>query len=261
MERSNSYIVLFAAAVCLVCSVFVAFSAVALKERQDVNAVLDRQTKVLIVAGLVEEKAKISAAEVQSLFDEWVVPRVVDLETGAYDDSIDAATYDQQRALKDPAMSRPAPENRAGLRKVPLRALVYQVMDDEGQVEKIILPVEGKGLWSTLYGFLALAPDTTSITGITFYQHGETPGLGGEVDNPSWKALWPGRRAFDEEWKPAIQVIKGSAGPPTEDPYRVDGLSGATLTARGVNELVRYWLGEEGFGPYLERFRSERSAA
>ena len=132
---------------------------------------------------------------------------------------------------------------------------------DEGQVEKIILPIEGKGLWSTLYGFLALGPDTTSITGITFYQHGETPGLGGEVDNPSWKALWPGRRAFDDEWKPAIQVIKGRAKSAAEDPYRVDGLSGATLTARGVNELVRYWLGEEGFGPYLERFRSERNAA
>jgi Na+-transporting NADH:ubiquinone oxidoreductase subunit C len=260
MERSNSYIILFAAAVCLVCSVFVAFFAVTLKERQDANAVLDRQTKVLIVAGLVDEKAKVSAEEVQSLFEQWVVPRVIELETGTYDDSVDAATYDQRRALKDPMTSKPAPENKAGLRKVPLRALIYQVME-EGQVQKIILPIEGKGLWSTLYGFLALAPDTTSITGITFYEHGETPGLGGEVDNPSWKALWAGRKAFDDQWNPAIRVIKGNAGSAAEDPYRVDGLSGATLTARGVDELVRYWIGENGFGPYLELFRAERSAA
>jgi Na+-transporting NADH:ubiquinone oxidoreductase subunit C len=260
MQRSNSYIILFAAAVCLVCSVFVAFAAVTLKERQDVNAVLDRQKKVLIVADLLEEKAKVAPEEVQALFDEWIVAKVVDLETGSYDESIDAATYDQKRALKDPATSKAAPENRAGLTRVPLRALVYQVVD-EGQIEKVILPIEGKGLWSTLYGFLALAPDTTSITGITFYQHGETPGLGGEVDNANWKALWAGRRAFDDEWNPAIEIIKGAAGPPAEDPYAVDGLSGATLTCRGVNHLLHYWLGEQGFGPYLERFRSQRSAA
>ena len=260
MERSNSYIIMFAAAVCLVCSVFVAFAAVTLKERQDENAVLDRQKKVLIVADLLEEKAKVAPQEVQALFDQWIVAKIVDLETGAYDDSIDAATYDQQRALKDPQASKEAPENRAGLTRVPLRAQVYQVVD-EGRIDKIILPIEGKGLWSTLYGFLALAPDTTSITGITFYQHGETPGLGGEVDNSSWKALWAGRRAFDEEWNPAIEIIKGIAGPPAEDPYAVDGLSGATLTCRGVNYLVHYWLGEQGFGRYLERFRSERSAA
>lgn len=260
MERSNNYIILFAAAVCLVCSVFVAFFAVTLKERQDANVVLDRQTKVLIVAGLLEEKSKVAPDEVQALFDEWIVARVVDLETGTYDDSIDAATYDQQRALKDPAMSKEAPENRAGLRRVPLRAQVYQVVED-GAIKKIILPIEGKGLWSTLYGFLALAPDTTSVTGITFYQHGETPGLGGEVDNASWKALWKGRQAFDENWQPALEVIKGRAGPPDEDPYAVDGLSGATLTARGVTHLVQYWLGSDGFGPYLERFRAEGRAA
>jgi len=259
-QASNRYIILFAAAVCLVCSVFVAFAAVMLKERQDANAVLDRQKKVLIVAGLLEEKAKVSAVEVQSLFDQWIVPRVVELETGAYDASIDATTFDQQRSLKDPAMSRPAPENRAGLTKVPLYAQVYHVVRDD-RVEQVILPIEGKGLWSTLYGFLALAPDTTSITGITFYQHGETPGLGGEIDNANWKALWRGRQAFDENWQPAIEVIKGMAGQPAEDPYSVDGLSGATITGRGVNQLIHYWLSEQGFGPYLEWFRSQGSTA
>lgn len=259
-QASNRYIILFAAAVCLVCSVFVAFAAVTLKERQDANAVLDRQKKVLIVAGLLQEKAKVSAAEVQTLFDESIVPRVIELATGAYDDSIDASTFYQQRSLKDPAMSRSAPDNRAGLTKVPLYAQVYHVVGDD-QIEQIILPIEGKGLWSTLYGFLALAPDTTSITGITFYQHGETPGLGGEVDNAGWKALWQGRRAFDENWQPAIEVIKGMAGEPSKDPYSVDGLSGATLTCRGVNHLLHYWLSEQGFGPYLERFRSQGSTA
>jgi Na+-transporting NADH:ubiquinone oxidoreductase subunit C len=259
-QGSNRYIVFFAAAVCLVCSVFVAFAAVTLKERQEKNAVLDRQKKVLTVAGLMEEGEDVSPDRVQEMFDESIVSRIVELDSGTYAESVDAATYDQQKALKDPQLSEAAPENRAGIRRVPRYGRVYYLMEGE-EIKKLILPVEGKGLWSTLYGFLALAPDTTTITGITFYQHGETPGLGGEVDNPSWKALWPGRKAYDDSWEPAIEVIKGAAGPPSQNPYEVDGLSGATLTARGVTQLLRFWLGDHGFGPYLENFREEGRTA
>jgi Na+-transporting NADH:ubiquinone oxidoreductase subunit C len=185
---------------------------------------------------------------------------VVDLESGEYDDSVDAATYDQRKAAKDPATSRAAPPNNAGISRLPSKALVYQRVADD-QIQSLILPIEGKGLWSTLYGYIALAPDTTTIEGITFYEHGETPGLGGEVDNPNWKSLWVGRQAYDENWQPAVEVIKGLAGPVAEDPYRVDGISGATLTARGVSDLVRFWLGESGFEPYLEDFRALGSAS
>jgi Na+-transporting NADH:ubiquinone oxidoreductase subunit C len=260
MRYSNTYIVTFAALVCLACSIVVATSAVGLRERQDENRILDRQKKVLTVAGLIDEGEDIEPQRVRELFDENIEAKVIELETGEFDPEVDPEYFDQQKALKDPAMSREAPPNAAGIRRLPLDALVYSVRGAEG-VDKLILPIEGKGLWSTLYGYLALAPDTTTIEGIIFYQHGETPGLGGEVDNPSWKALWNGRQAFDESWDPAITVIKGAAGPPEEDPYRVDGLSGATITARGVSHLVRFWLGEHGFGPYLENFRSERSAA
>ena len=124
----------------------------------------------------------------------------------------------------------------------------------------LVLPIEGYGLWSTLYGFLALDADTKTIRGLTYYQHLETPGLGGEVDNPSWKALWPGRVAFDDTGSPVISVIKGRAGSPQEDPYRVDGLSGATITSRGVTHMLRFWLGEAGFAPYLTRFRESQAS-
>jgi Na+-transporting NADH:ubiquinone oxidoreductase subunit C len=182
----------------------------------------------------------------------------VTLDSGEYNESVDVATYDQLKASKDPAMSAAAPANPAKVLRVPNDALVYHVMKD-GEIDLIILPIEGKGLWSTLYGFLALEKDTTTIRGITFYQHAETPGLGGEVDNTRWKALWPGRKAFDKDWNPAITVIKGQAGPPEQDPYKVDGLSGATITARGVGNLVQFWLGQEGFGPYLTKFRAQGS--
>jgi Na+-transporting NADH:ubiquinone oxidoreductase subunit C len=123
------------------------------------------------------------------------------------------------------------------------------------------LPVEGYALWSTLYGFLALDVDTKTVRGLTYYQHGETPGLGGEVDNPAWKALWPGRIAYDEQWLPTIRVIKGKAGSASEDPHQVDGLSGATLTSRGVTNMLQFWLGENGFGPYLAKFREGRKVS
>ena len=259
-QYSNAYIIGFATAICLVCSIVVSTSAVALRDRQDRNKVLDRQTKVLVVAGVLEEGQAASAEEIDKLFETNIRTRVVDLASGEYDDSVDPTTYDQRKATKDPGLSSAAPKNSAGLTRVPEKALVYQRMDGE-EVQSLILPIEGKGLWSTLYGFIALAPDTTTIEGITFYEHGETPGLGGEVDNPNWKALWVGRKAYDESWQPAIEVIKGAAGPPAEDPYQVDGLSGSTLTSRGVTNLVQFWLGENGFDPYLQKLRSQGSSS
>jgi Na+-transporting NADH:ubiquinone oxidoreductase subunit C len=112
-----------------------------------------------------------------------------------------------------------------------------------------------------MYGFLALDKDLATIRGLSFYKHGETPGLGGEVDNPVWKAKWPGRLAFGEAGTPDIHVIKGAAGPVESDPHRVDGLSGATITSNGVTHLLRFWLGENGFGPYLSKLRDAGSTA
>lgn len=257
MVRSTQYIIGFAVAICLVCSIIVSGAAVGLKDIQDKNKVIDRQSKVLAVAGLIGDD-KPGDEEIEKLFTDNIKVRAVTLKTGAYNDTLEVLTYDQVKAAKDPATSAEAEANKAKVRRVPNDALVYQVLKD-GQVDLLILPIEGKGLWSTLYGFLALEKDTTTIRGITFYQHAETPGLGGEIDNPRWKALWKSRKAFDASWKPAIEVIKGQAGDVASDPHRVDGLSGATLTARGVSDLVQFWLSDQGFGPYLATFRKQGS--
>ena len=113
----------------------------------------------------------------------------------------------------------------------------------------MVLPIHGYGLWSTLYGFIALEGDLETIVGLGFYSHGETPGLGGEVDNPSWKAQWVGKKLYDSQGELAIQVVKGKAAP--GDVNSVDGLSGATLTSRGVSNLVNFWLGDDAFGTFL----------
>lgn len=260
-KDQTGYILSFAAGVCLVCSIFVAGAAVSLKDLQEANKLLDKQKKVLVVAGLMEEGEELPAAEVTRLFEENIVAKVVELETGNYVEGVDAGKYDQRKAAKDPATSKKVEANAAKVLRVPNNALVYHVVAD-GEIQKLILPVEGKGLWSTLYGFIALETDTNTVAGITFYEHGETPGLGGEVDNPNWKGLWKGRKVFSIDaasgkLAPAITVIKGQAGPASDDPYRVDGLSGATITSRGVTHLVQYWVGDAAFGPYLTKFRAE----
>jgi Na+-transporting NADH:ubiquinone oxidoreductase subunit C len=247
----------FAAAVCLVCAIVVASTAVSLRPLQERNARVDRLSKVLQVAGLMEHDERLSPDEVVARFEANIVPRVIDLGSGAYDDTVDASTYDQRKAAKDPELSRAAAPNDARVLRVPNHALVYHVVEDD-RVEALILPIQGYGLWSTMYGYIALEADAETIAGITFYEHGETPGLGGEIENPRWQALWSGRRAFDDTGAVKLQVIKGSAGPPESDPHRIDGLSGATITSRGVSATLAFWLGPDGFGPYLDVYRAER---
>ncbi|MDA1313189.1 MAG: Na(+)-translocating NADH-quinone reductase subunit C [Acidobacteria bacterium] len=257
MQHSVRYTILFAALVCVVCAILVSTAAVSLSDLQDANATLDKRKNMLSAAGLIEAGQPVSAQQVEEIFKN-IKTVAVDLESGKENTDIDPANYDQQKAQKDPEMSREIPPNPSVIKRLPTYAVVYHVLDDQGQVKMIVLPIEGYGLWGTLYGFLALDADTKTIRGLTYYQHKETPGLGGEVDNPSWKALWPGRVAFDENWEPAIKVIKGKVGPPSEAPHQVDGLSGATITSRGVTNMLDFWLGENGFGPYLENFRKSR---
>ena len=259
MERSTGYIIGFAVAVCLVCSVFVASSAVILKPRQEQNKVVDKQLKVLRLVGLVDDRAHPTPDQVQKIFDQNIKARIVNTKDGSDAADVDPKTFDQKREANDHGTSRAATSNPAQVQRVPNRAMVYELKAAGGGFDLLILPVEGKGLWSTMRGFVSVGNDLQTVKGITFYEHGETPGLGGEIENPRWQGLWPGRRLFDAKGQIAIDVIKGQAGPPALDPHRVDGLSGATITSRGVSHMLRFWLGAEAYGPFLERLRRERS--
>ena len=257
MHASVTYNLGFSAAVCVVCAVFVSSSAVSLRERQAVNAELARQRNVLFAAGLASSDERLSPEAVQQRFAP-VRRVVVDLSSGEEAPEIDPDLFDDRASAADPATSREAPENNARVLRLPHHALVYELRDADGALNLVIVPVSGLGLWSTLYGFIALDADLVTISGLTFHEHRETPGLGGEVDNPRWKALWVGRKAFDADGGVSIAVVRGRAGPPDTDPYRVNGLAGATMTSRGVTNLLHFWLGENGFGPYLDRLRRER---
>ncbi|GMU92106.1 MAG: hypothetical protein AMXMBFR4_11640 [Candidatus Hydrogenedentota bacterium] len=257
--NSTKYTIVFISMVCVACSLMVATSAVVLASRQEINRKVYRQKNVLLAAGLIQDGQPVSNQDVIRIFNENIRVKLVDLETGNYVDDSDATNYDQLAARDDPARSRPAPPNQSNIKRVPLRGQVFQVMKD-GKVDAVVIPVEGYGLWGTLYGYLALEHDGNTVRGITYYDHKETPGLGGEVDNPRWKSLWKGRKAYDENGHPAIQVVKGVAGSLDEAPHRIDGLSGATITSNGVSHMMDFWLGDNGFGPYLDKFRTEGSA-
>ncbi len=259
---STRQTLLVATVLCVVCSVLVSGAAVGLRGFQEQNKRLDQQKNILIAAGLFNEKENTNH-DVPALFDS-IDTVLIDLETGEVVDAsvVDPKAYNQRSAAKDPELSQSiAPEDDlAGIKQREKYAFVYQVKMD-GKLEQIVLPINGKGLWSTLYGFLALDANTTTVRGITFYEHAETPGLGGEVENPQWKALWPGKKIFGDAleegaWEIKIEVVKGAASTDQEKArHQVDGLSGATITSRGVSNLVRYWLGHDAFGPYLDKLR------
>ena len=241
-----------AVALCLVCAVLVSSTAVLLKPLQERNEALTLKRQVLTVAGFPT-----TGIDIEQLFRERIDIRIVTLDTGDYDDNIDPTQFNARDAARDPTTSRPLDREAdpAGIKRRAQHAPVYLVKEN-GQVQRIILPVHGYGLWSTMYGLLALADDGRTITGITFYEHAETPGLGDAIVDPDWQAGFIDKLAYDDERQPRITVIKGRVKPGSpEARYQVDGISGATLTSNGVTRLLHFWLSQQGYGPYLEKLR------
>ena len=261
-----------ALALCLVGAVVVSGSAVILRPLQEWNKSKDEKINILEVAELYQK-----GMDVDAVFKD-IETRIVDLATGDYVDNVDSKTYEQWKAAKDPAQSEaiPADKDIASIKRKPKYAKVYLVKQD-GKLKSVILPVSGYGLWSTMFGFIALEADGQTVVGMNLYDQAETPGLGGEVVNPKWKALWKGKKVYNFSGKEvhesnltekgqtieigevALGLVKGSVDPSRPGAeYQVDALAGATLTSRGVSNLVQYWMGKDGYGIYLAKLRSGR---
>lgn len=245
-----------ATTLCLFCAVLVSAAAVGLRPLQLKNKELDMKKNILQVAELYDANSSIEV-----VFGEKIETKIVELSSGEYVELDNPEGFDQRKASKDPAQSVviPAELDKAGIRRKATNAPVYLVKE-AGELKLIILPVHGYGLWSTMYGFLALESDGTTVAGINFYDQGETPGLGGEVVNPKWRQLWKGKKVYNTEGEAILGLIKGTVTPATANgEFKVDGLAGATLTSVGVTNLIQYWLGQEGFAPYLAKLKKERS--
>jgi len=244
---------IIALTVSLVCALVVSTTVVLLKPLQLANRERERQQHILdIVARLpgIEELFKtVEARQVEA--------HVVELSTGNYVRALDPADYDQRAAAKDPQLSIeiPAEHDIAGINRRARYAPIYLVTRDD-EIKLIILPVRGSGYASTLYGFLALAGDASTVVALTFYEHAETPGMGAQVDSEAWRSQWYGKKIYDEQGQVRLGVARYAVDPASPDiAYLVDGITGATRTSNGVTNLLRFWLGEYGFGPYLQKIQ------
>lgn len=266
MSRDSiAKVLIVALLVCVACSILVSAAAIGLKTRQEANKKEEKRRNILQIARLYNpaQPVDLQFSKVQS--------RIVDLASGEFVGNIDPAAFDSRRAAQESGSRYliPADLDLAGIKVRPQLMDVYLV-EEGGALQQLILPVYGKGLWSTMYGFIALKPDLTTVSGFGFYEHGETPGLGGEIDNRSWLAKWPGKSVYDKAGEVKLHLIKGTvatsaatsgygadalSSATTDVSHQVDGLSGATLTSRGVNNLLAYWLGANGYLPLIETLR------
>ncbi len=240
-------------ALSLVCSIIVSTAAVGLRSKQQANAALDKQSKIMEVSGI-----DLSQGSIPQLYKQHIEPKLVDFTTGKLVDNtaggLSASQYDQRSAAKNPKQSVKLP-SEADYGKIIHRAnygMIYLVKSGD-QVKRMILPIHGNGLWSMMYAFVAVETDGNTVDGIIYYEQGETPGLGGEVENPGWRKQFVGKKLFDVNGKPALKIVKGGA--PAGSQHGVDALSGATLTSRGVQNQFDFWLGDYGYGPFLAKVR------
>ncbi len=240
--------------VALACALIVSTAAVLLEPLQRANRERDRQQRILEIVNRLPGSEDLLGAVGKAS----VTTEVIDLATGNVVRSIDAATYDQRKAASDPQQSIVIPPQNdiAGIRRRAKFASVTLVRKDD-QIILIILPIHGSGYASTIYGFLALRGDGNTVVALSFYEHAETPGLGAELNSAEWLAKWPGKLVRDESGRIRISVAKGQVDPDAPGAtFAVDGISGATRTGNGVTNMLRFWLGDYGFGAFLERIRS-----
>lgn len=238
----------FVLIICLVCAALVSISAIGLKPLQQANKLLDQQTKILEASGLLEK----AGTDIVGTYAKFVEAKMIDLDSGAIIEG-NTDTFDERSDARDVSKSIKPINDMAGISRRANNAVIYLVKNDQGQLDTIVLPIVGSGLWDLMYGFVGLAPDLNTVRSVVYSELKETPGLGAEVLNPKWKALWPGKKMYNEQGEAAIQLVKGGAK--QGDVNGVDALSGATLTSNGVTRTLRFWLGTEGYGPFVTKFK------
>ena len=232
---------------CIACAVVVSITAVSVRAEQNLNIENEKKAKILAAAGIVTENIDLEFGKIETLY--------VDFNSGEFVQVDDK--YDHIKAANSIATSKLVPKEKdiAILKRQENIGPIYLWKDANNAIEKVVLPIRGYGLWGTLYGYLSLGPDLNTVRGIEYYEHKETPGLGGEVDNPAWKSIWQGKKVFTDSGEVNLKVVKGAS----KTEYEIDGISGATLTSNGVTNMIQYWLGEEAYGPVIESLKGANS--
>ena len=232
---------------CIACAVVVSVTAVSVRPEQNLNVENEKKLKILAAAGIMTDEVEKEFSKIKTLYVDFKSNQLVEV----------TENYDHIKASSNVAQSSLVPKEQdiAILKRRENVAPIYVWYSEQNQIQKIVLPIRGYGLWGTLYGYLSLDADLNTVKGIEYYDHKETPGLGGEVDNPEWKSDWNGKKVYDSSGNVVLYVTKG----PSTEEYEIDGISGATLTSNGVSNMIKYWLGENGYGPVLEMLRGDKA--
>ncbi len=244
--------------VALVASFLVSASVVILRPIQLNNQLLDRSTNIMKISGLLPVEGEISDEEMLSLFKS-LDARIVDIDAAVFVTGVDPYKFDSRKAVNDPETSVliPSEFDRATLGRRSSQTLVFLVWNGD-ELTRIILPIYGNGMWSVMYGYIALESDFNTIADMTFYEQNETPGLGDQITHPDWLAQWRGRQIYDDhdDLRFAVAITRVDPGS-LSAPYEVDALTGATVTANAVTALVHYWFGEHGYRPFLRHLQEQ----
>ena len=232
---------------CIACAVVVSVTAVTVRPEQNLNVENEKKLKILAAAGITTDEVEKEFSKIKTLYVDFKSNQLVEV----------TENYDHIKASSNVAQSSLVPKEQdiAILKRRENVAPIYVWYSEQNQIQKIVLPIRGYGLWGTLYGYLSLDADLNTVKGIEYYDHKETPGLGGEVDNPEWKSDWNGKKVYDSSGNVILYVTKG----PSTEEYEIDGISGATLTSNGVSNMIKYWLGENGYGPVLKMLRGDKA--
>ena len=232
---------------CIACAVIVSVTAVSVRPEQNLNVENEKKLKILAAAGITTDEVEKEFSKIKTLYVDFKSNQLVEV----------TENYDHIKASSNVAQSSLVPKEQdiAILKRRENVAPIYVWYSEQNQIQKIVLPIRGYGLWGTLYGYLSLDADLNTVKGIEYYDHKETPGLGGEVDNPEWKSDWNGKKVYDSSGNVVLYVTKG----PSTEEYEIDGISGATLTSNGVSNMIKYWLGENGYGPVLKMLRGDKA--
>ena len=230
---------------CIACAIIVSVTAVSVRPEQNLNVENEKKIKILAAAGIQTDRVDEEFSKIKTVFVDFETDKLV---------IIDPA-YDHIKAASNPDLSTviPKADDIAVLKRRENIGTIYVWVDEQNDIEKLVLPIRGYGLWGTLYGYLSLDSDLNTVRGIEYYDHKETPGLGGEVDNPNWKSDWYGKRIYNDDGSVALYVTKGASS----TDYEIDGISGATLTTNGVSNMIKYWLGDNGYGPIIKNLNEE----
>lgn len=221
---------IFAVLLCLICSILLTTASLGLQQFQERNMIIDKHKNILKSVGLIEAKRSYTGDEVEQLYSENIKQRWVD------------------------PSGRLIEESGRGEQSLP----VYLFMKDD-ELEAYIVPINSRGLWGRILGYLAIEKDGSTVAGFTVYKHSETPGLGGEIEKQWFQKNWDGKKLVDQEGEfVSVGIAKGAVKDvvPTDkhDNY-VDGISGATLTGKYLTAGIRDVL--EEYEPVSIRFRGK----